>query len=145
MPEIRSQGGYGGGRGSDRVYSTFSPSDDDLSAIIKNGDAKKLNEIANKLGDHYRQGDKKNKALSTSQIRGILDYLQRLKGFEEKSVQLLRPKLAYAAGRHGGKVKELQQVTDRAITMIDSSEMFENFKNFFEAIVAYHRYHGGKE
>ena len=99
--------------------------------------------MANKLGEHYSRGSDKER-LSSSQIRGILDHLQRLPEYEEKAVQLLRPKLAYAAGRHCGKVKELQSVTDKAITMINNPETFDNFKYFFEAIVAYHRYHGGK-
>jgi CRISPR-associated protein Csm2 len=143
MHDRKFHGGHDQGRGSDRDYQTFSVSDNDLDAIVKKGDSHKLNEVATKLGKHYSQGSDREK-LSSSQIRGILDHLQRMPGYEEKVVQLLRPKLAYAAGRHGGKVKELQNVTDRAITLIDSSETFENFKNFFEAIVAYHRYHGGK-
>jgi len=117
--------------------------DEDLQAIVVNGDAKRLNEIANKLGDYYNQGGERDK-LSSSQIRGILDHLQRMPKYDKNAVQLLRPKLAYAAGRHKGKVLELQKVTDKAIGMINNSASFENFKNFFEAIVAYHRYHGGK-
>ncbi|MBW1956649.1 MAG: type III-A CRISPR-associated protein Csm2 [Deltaproteobacteria bacterium] len=117
--------------------------DKELEAVILNGDAGKLNEIADKLGRYYNQGGERDK-LSSSQIRGILDHLQRMSGYDQKAVQLLRPKLAYAAGRHKGKVMELQRVTDRAIRMVDGPGAFENFKNFFEAIVAYHRYHGGK-
>jgi CRISPR-associated protein Csm2 len=143
MPERRGYGGFDSRRGGDRGSPPIPVPDEDLAAIVKNGDARKLNEVATKLGEHYSKGSDRER-LSSSQIRGILDHLQRLPVFEDKAVQLLRPKLAYAAGRHGGKVKELQQVTDRAITMIDSPETFENFKNFFEAIVAYHRYHGGK-
>lgn len=143
MPERRFQGSSDRGRGSDRSSPAVTVSDDELSVIIKKGDARKLNEVATLLGEHYTRGGDREK-LSSSQIRGILDHIQRLPGYEGKSVQLIRPKLAYAAGRHGGKVKELQQVTDKAITMVDSPESFENFKNFFEAIVAYHRYHGGK-
>lgn len=143
MPERRFYGGSERGRSGDRGSQPVPVLDEDLAAIVKRGDSRKLNEVATKLGEHYSKGSDKER-LSSSQIRGILDHLQRLSGYEEKSVQLLRPKLAYAAGRHGGKVKELQGVTDRAITMIDSPETFDNFKNFFEAIVAYHRYHGGK-
>ena len=118
--------------------------DGDLKSIILQGDAVKLNEVANRLGGYYASG-KEGEKLSASQIRGILDHLQRMYQFRHADLQLLRPKLAYAAGRHGGKVSELQKVADRAIVMVDTDEKrFENFRNFFEAIVAYHRYHGGK-
>ena len=122
-------------------------SDADLQQIILRGDAVKLNEIANKLGEYYADGGDKER-LSTAQVRGILDHLQRMDPGQaelQSKLQLLRPKLAYAAGRHGGKVKKLQGVTDRAILLVEADkDRFEHFRNFFEAIVAYHRYHGGK-
>lgn len=114
-----------------------------LRSIIRDGDAVKLNLHAIELGKYYSQGAE-NERLSSSQIRGVLDRLQRMSGDDLKPLQLLRPKLAYAAGRHRGKVMDLQKVTDRAIRLVEDKEQFENFKNFFEAIVAYHRYHGGK-
>ncbi len=136
MQQKRSH--YGSGRESAPMIK-----DEELKAVILKGDAVTLNETADKLGRYYNQGGEREK-LSSSQIRGILDHLQRMAGFDPKAVQLLRPKLAYAAGRHKGKVMELQKVADRAIQMIDGPGAFENFKDFFEAIVAYHRYHGGK-
>jgi len=100
--------------------------------------------INNKLGEYYAAGPERDK-LSSSQIRGILDHLQRMYQFDANELQLLRPKLAYAAGRHGGKVKDLRLIADRAIQLVGSNmQNFKNFHNFFEAIVAYHRYHGGK-
>jgi CRISPR-associated protein Csm2 len=102
-----------------------------------------LNEVAGQLGGYFAQGGEKDK-LSSSQIRNVLDKLQRMKGFDMNRLQLLRPLLAYAAGRHGGKVRELQQISDSAIQLVQNQDHFVNFKNFFEAIVAYHRYHGGK-
>ncbi len=111
--------------------------------MILSGNAQKLNELADKLGDYYCKGAERER-LSSSQIRSVLDQLQRMPGYDPNSLQLLRPKMAYAAGRHKGKVMELQKVTDRAICMVENADNFDNFKNFFEAIVAYHRYHGGK-
>jgi CRISPR type III-A-associated protein Csm2 len=124
----------------------------DRQAIIIEGDAVKLNDKARELGaylceDHYSPEQKKPiKKLSSSQIRNILYEIQRMQGqqFNPKRLQLLRPKMAYAAGRHKGKVMVLQQVTDQAIQMVTNKEQFENFRHFFEAIVAYHRYHGGE-
>lgn len=118
--------------------------DSDLEKIICGGDTVKLNEIANRLGEYYASGGE-GERLSVSQIRGILDHLQRMYRFSLAELQLLRPKLAYAAGRHRGKVKHLQKISDRAIVLVgDDNVQFQHFRNFFEAIVAYHRYHEGK-
>jgi CRISPR-associated protein Csm2 len=114
-----------------------------LQEIIHQGNAQSLNEVANELGQYFAQGGERDK-LSSSQIRNVLDKLQRMKGFDLNRLQLLRPLLAYAAGRHLGKVKDLQRISDEAIRMVQADSHFVNFKNFFEAIVAYHRYHGGK-
>ena len=142
MAEFRNQ--RPGGYQSRQDSSGCDVQDGDLKGIIAGGDAVKLNEVANRLGGYYASG-REGEKLSASQIRGILDHLQRMYQFSQTELQLLRPKLAYAAGRHGGKVRELQMVADRAIVMVEADEKrFENFRNFFEAIVAYHRYHGGR-
>ena len=124
-----------------RPSTSISP--ESLQEIIVGGNAMTLNKEANLLGQHFAQGGERDK-LSSSQIRNVLDKLQRMKAFDQTKLQLLRPLLAYAAGRHGGKVKELQKISDQAIQMVQNDQHFVNFKNFFEAIVAYHRYHGGK-
>lgn len=114
-----------------------------LQEIILQGNAKKMNEVANELGEYFAKGGEREK-LSSSQIRNVLDKIQRMKSFDPNKLQLMRPLLAYAAGRHLGKVKDLQKISDQAIQMVQGESHFQNFKNFFEAIVAYHRYHGGK-
>lgn len=114
-----------------------------LQQIIHQGDARRMNEVANELGQYFAQGGERER-LSSSQIRNVLDKLQRMKTFDQNKLQLLRPLLAYAAGRHLGKVKDLQKISDTAIQMVQADSHFQNFRNFFEAIVAYHRYHGGK-
>ena len=118
-------------------------SDAELDDVLIKGDANVLNHVTKKLGRYYSEG-KERERLSSSQIRSILDRLQRMHKFDLNSLQLLRPQIAYAAGRHGGKVKHLQGVLDRSIIKVTGENEFENLKNFFEAIVAYHRYHGGK-
>ncbi|OQX79146.1 MAG: type III-A CRISPR-associated protein Csm2 [Candidatus Omnitrophica bacterium 4484_70.1] len=120
--------------------------------IIKDKNAEELNIYAKDLGEILRyplwikKDNKviKEKELSTSQIRHVLDEIQRMQKFDRGRLQLLRPKLAYIAGRHGGRVKEFQQIVDKAIDLVDDEKDFEFFKNFIEAIVAYHRYYGGK-
>ncbi len=105
------------------------------------GDAKELNEYANSLGNWYVQG--KDEKLTTSQIRNVLDEIQKMKDYDEYRLQMLRPKLAYAAGRHKGKVKEFRNLMEVLIKNTNKAN-FSNFKNFVEAIVAYHKFYGGK-
>lgn len=84
--------------------------------------------------------------LSTSQIRNIFGEVKRMqmKGFDPYKFQLLRPRLAYAAGRHGGAVKELKDVLEVAMSEVRGEEEFRRFADFFEAILAYHREAGGR-
>jgi len=106
------------------------------------GDAKELNEYADALARWYvldQGGDR----LSTSQIRNVLDEIQKMKDYDEYRLQMLRPKLAYAAGRHKGKVREFHDLMKVLIQNTNKTN-FANFKNFVEAIVAYHKFHGGK-
>lgn len=120
----------------------------DLPDIL-DGDNERLVKDAERLGEYL--GAK----LSTSQIRNIFSEVKRMHSFEENKTDLilLRPKLAYTAGRHGkmrrgkltGPIVDLQEVLDAGIREIDDEKKFENFQKFFEAILAYHRYHGGKE
>lgn len=117
--------------------------ENDLKQIIAIGDAKKLNEFCSKLGEYYA-----NNGLSTSQIRNVLNEIQTMKTYNEVRLQLLRPKLAYTAGRHARSARVIkehfQPLIDKSIQMVNENN-FNNFKNFIEAIVAYHRYHGGRE
>jgi len=116
---------------------------------ILGGDSKKLVESARRLGEHLSGG------LSTSQIRSIFSEVKQMREYEKDKhrLNLLRPKMAYTAGRHGkmkggkltGPIVDLQEILDKCIERISSEEEFENFKSFFEAILAYHRYYGGRE
>jgi len=97
-------------------------------------------------------GDKAS--LTTSQIRNIYGEVQRLKmkGFNQASLLLLKPRLAYSTHRKGTEgSKDFRKVIEKALDAVlsgkDDSEKktrFENFANFFEAILAYHRSYGGK-
>lgn len=96
----------------------------------------------------------KNEALTTSQIRNIYGEVQRLKmkGFNETSLLLLKPRLAYSTERKGTQgSKDFRKVIENALDAVlrgnddkEKQTRFENFANFFEAILAYHRSFGGK-
>lgn len=122
-----------------------SPIDDQELEQIIAGDANKLIEVAERLGKDFASG------LSTSQIRNVFGEVKRLqmrKEFDAQGVReliLLKPKLAYQAGRHGGKVEDLARVLSKAIDRVGSdAKRFERFVDFFEAILAYHKAYGGK-
>ncbi|MEP0861577.1 MAG: type III-A CRISPR-associated protein Csm2 [Ignavibacterium sp.] len=92
--------------------------------------------------------------LSTSQIRNVYGDVMRLKmkGFNPNELMLLKPRLAYTTERKGTdgsrKFREkIENALDKVIFSEDKSKQetrFQNFANFFEAILAYHRSFGGK-
>lgn len=90
--------------------------------------------------------------LSTSQIRNVYGEVIRLKmkGFNPTELVLLKPRLAYSTERKGTdgsrKFREvIEKALDKVIfTQEKQDELFQNFANFFEAILAYHRSFGGK-
>jgi len=119
------------------------PDRDKIRQIIE-GDTKALVREAEELGTQLKNSD-----LTTSQIRNVFGSVKKMemRGFKEKELLLLKPNLAYAASRPGSKrgTKDLRKVLSTAIDFVGNNDMFfENFCNFFEAILAYHRAAGGK-
>ena len=95
-----------------------------------------------------QQGQQLARNLTTSQIRNIYGAVKKMqmKGGELDTHKLLmlKPKLAYAAKRHGGGVDTLKDVLTQAIDLVgNDSKKFNRFVDFFEAILAYHRAYGG--
>ncbi len=80
------------------------------------------------------------KPVSTSQLRNIYDVI-----IDEKNhlkAKFFRPKLAYIAARQNKRgAKEFIMMLDELLKEVNSDSQFRNFKLFFEAIVAYHKYH----
>lgn len=121
--------------------------EDEVSGIsepILNGDSEIIVNEAIAIGKYLSNN------LSTSQIRNIFSDTKQLtlKEFNKDELNLLRPKLAYAAGRHGGGVRDLQSILDPLIERVVNSNdplASKRFHDFFEAILAYHRYYGGKD
>jgi len=98
----------------------------------------------------------KEKKITTSQLRNVFSDINRIRmewKFGElkedrlpKELVLLKPKLAYAAGRHRN-VEELKKELEEAIDKVAKSSNVkvagDNFFRFVESIVAYHKYYGG--
>lgn len=105
-------------------------------------------------------------SITTSQIRNIFGTVrtieQDVKALAEtdplpiqvqRSLLMLRPKLAYQYGRVQGRDDNPQKVAMGTLTEILSQSIslvgadvrhFRNFMDFFEAILAYHRRFGGR-
>jgi CRISPR-associated protein Csm2 len=125
----------------------------ELKAIIQDGDGKKTVERAEALGEDLAR------QLTTSQIRNIFGTVRRIEmnwpedaGAEQarrayRDLVLLKPKMAYQAERERGRgVKVLTGVLTDAIDLVEEGNRthFQHFVDFFEAILAYHKAHGGK-
>ena len=115
-----------------------------VDEVLKNipdilaGNREKLVENAEKFGKYLAETH-----LSTSQIRNIFSETKKMRSYEENKsdLLLLRPKLAYIAGRHGkrdrsgklvGPVPDLSKILDECIKNIHDDNAFENFKDFFD-------------
>jgi CRISPR-associated protein Csm2 len=136
------------GGGQDRV--SLSP--EDRKAIIVDGDAELLTEKAESIGRSLARN------LTTSQIRNVFGTVRQIEmnwgsqATEHQRQQaarqliLLKPKLAYQAARERGRgVKDLADVLTPAIDLVgEDRDRFQNFVDFFEAILAYHTAAGGK-
>jgi CRISPR-associated protein Csm2 len=120
----------------------------DVRAIIT-GDAKALVDTAETLGPDLKRGE-----LTTAQIRNIFGLIKKMehRDFSPGELLLVKPKLAYAAARHNkAGLTMLKDVLSDAIDVVvevDDQKVqtrrFEQFVNFFEAILAYHREAGGR-
>jgi len=136
--QYRPQGG--GPTGTARTAGR--PPQTDRIKRALDGSSAELIDLARETGEYLASGGERER-LSVSQIRNVLDDIQRMRSFDENRLQMLRPRLAYAAGRHQGRVRDLQAIVDTAIGMTNETN-FRHFKDFVEAIVGYHRYYGGK-
>ncbi|RMG91705.1 MAG: type III-A CRISPR-associated protein Csm2 [Chloroflexi bacterium] len=127
------------------------PSQQDLQRIIQEGDADLLVKVALELGKGLAR------QLTTSQIRNIFGTVRQIEmswspqadeeeqKWAARQLMLLKPKLAYQAKRERGRgVTMLAEVLTPAIDMVGNDrEKFQNFVDFFEAILAYHTAHSG--
>lgn len=108
-------------------------------------EARNLVERADSIG---RELKKKN--VTTSQIRNFLDEVNRIEAenrrskdsFDGSEVVFLDIQLAYAAGRED-KLKDFARLFSAAIKQVRSKKDFDRFVKFTQAVVAYHRFHGG--
>ena len=98
-------------------------------------------------------GKQLSKNLTKSQIRNIYGAVKKMqmKGgilANSHTFLMLKPKLAYAAKRHERQSKGLETLRDvltQAIGYVGNHQgNFNRFVDFFEAILAYHKFYDGK-
>lgn len=129
-------------------------SQEKLQRIIIEGDAQILVSEADKLGKQLARN------MATSQIRAIFGTVRQIEmnwheeaDADEHSRQLilLKPKLLYRASKENRRnrreaLQALATVLNSSIDMVETDrERFGHFVEFFEAILAYHKYHGGRD
>ena len=89
--------------------------------------------------------------LTNSKIRSIYGEIKRIQmgefENEKSSFYLLKPKVAYALGRDENNegLKLFKKVFDKASESVTDQKSYQNFCNFIEAILAYHKAYGGKD
>lgn len=82
--------------------------------------------------------------ITTSQLRNVFSVSKKAQ--KKEQLYILRPKLAYAYGRSDkDELKKLLFFLDKQIQNIKEDEEVAKFKELFEAIIAYHKYYGGKD
>ncbi|WP_457572156.1 type III-A CRISPR-associated protein Csm2 [Desulfovulcanus sp.] len=121
-----------------------------LIKILDGHDAQGLVNLAESIAKNELLGPKEK--VSTSQIRNICGTVKKLemKACKENVIPeliLLKPKLAYVAGRYKNitGMKFLKDILSQAIDLVaEKEERFVYFCKFFEAILAYHKAEGGR-
>lgn len=103
-------------------------------------------------------GNELSRPLTTAQIRALFGEVRQIQGQMTidhqkawRRLHLLKPKIAYRVRRATGQgVKMLADVLTPALNEVlkatdeqTQKAYFKNFVEFFEAILAYHKYHGG--
>ncbi len=119
---------------------------------VANGPDNKIIDVINETGKFI-----KNNRLTTSQIRNIFGTIKQIEsiGFENKQADfiMLKPLTAYAYSRNKNKGFEVlkEAIIDPGIDEVLKEEndkektiKFKNFVKLFEAVLSYHKYHGGR-
>jgi len=81
--------------------------------------------------------------ISSSQLRNVFSRVKNLK--TPKELYSLRPKLAYVYGRPNTKfgMQKIIEILDEKIIDVKNEEQLKLFIDFFETIIAYHKYYEG--
>lgn len=102
------------------------------------------NGIIEKLKSFMQSLLNRSDNITSSQLRNIFTVAKKAKKKEDLFV--MRPKIAYAYGRaEKNELKKLLFFLDQQIQNVKEDADVKKFQELFEAIIAYHKYYGGKE
>ena len=125
---------------------------------VKQKQFKKDKSSANRYKDILSMGDESNKnladtlnlikefveyktrELTANQLRNIWDEIKDVK--TPGKLQLVRPRLAYIAGRNN-RIRNLVEFFDVLASDVTTKQEVESFKTFMEAVVSYHKFYHG--
>ncbi|MDX1904540.1 MAG: type III-A CRISPR-associated protein Csm2 [Thermonemataceae bacterium] len=113
------------------------------SELLKFKQSDKIDKVFGKTEEFVKEYGQE---VSTHQLRNIFQEIKKAK--EVASLKLIRPNLAYIAGRMDNKsqkAKTFVAFLDSLIKEVKDENSLENFKDFMEAVVAYHKFYGRKE
>jgi CRISPR-associated protein Csm2 len=101
----------------------------------------------------------KDRNVKRSQFRRVFTHIKKIQANVEskkldktadipgeilKEILLLKPKMAYTAGRHKS-ITDFYDVVVKFVNGMKTVTEFTRFYDFVEATLAYHRYHGGRD
>lgn len=121
-----------------------------IQSWIKEGISKETIVYAESMGKKLKE-----EGLTTSQIRNVFGEMRKIQmnGFagEVANFLLLKPKLAYAAKRQNARgMDSFYDLFCTAYEAVDTQEMekgpiqYDQLLQLMEAVLAYHKYHGGQ-
>ena len=151
-PHSGARGGFdrgsgGGGGRSRRTDEDFRQNirkafrSDDYVALILNPLKGDYNEYIERVKAFVEE---RAKQITTSQLRNIFTRVRSAK--RPADLYVLRPRLAYVAGRSDREeMRELVVLLDDLIREVKEEAQVADFRNFFEAVIAYHKYYNPKE
>jgi len=130
--------------------------DEILNILNKINNLKKLSDLSYEDIDIY--GEKLGEVMSdvgltTTQMRRIYSTIIDIKRKVERGLEkdtlisqlyILRPWLAYTAGRNK-RAKLLCDIIRMSINKVKDTEDLDKLHKFMQAILAYHKYHGGRD
>jgi CRISPR-associated protein Csm2 len=117
---------------------------DNFDEILKMSKTDKLDNLLNSIEEFAgrpKESQKLGACVTTSQLRNVYDKAK--KATEPNGLKLIRPNLAYIAGRDKGiEVQKFLAFLDLLIQEVKNHDQLKEFKTFFEAVVAYHKFYG---
>lgn len=134
-----------------KVNNTFKTSGFKSQWISNEADAD-MPAFAEKMAKEMVVNRTEKDKLTNSKIRGVYGEIKRIQMGEfekmKSSFYLLKPKMAYAVGREdkngGYGLRLFKRIFDEIFPLVKDQTTYNNFCNLIEAILAYHKFFGGK-